>query len=165
MIRETDRGREAVHVWAGVSQQGKAPLVILEPGERWNHATMRRIVDYGIWPASENINQGGANVARHVWDNARPHTSLATREYCEQRGIVNLMWPAKSPDLMVLDFFVWSRMNQDLAKLPKPATRAEHIENIRNAWNNLPMHEIQQAIANYPVRLQKVIESGGRRFI
>ena len=52
-------------------------------------------------------------------DNARPHTAAATQRAL--RGVQQLPWPARSPDLTPVDH-VWDMMKRELSLSPKSTT-------------------------------------------
>lgn len=72
-------------------------------------------------------------------------------------------WPARSPDLTCLDFYLWGRL-KDLVFQEKPTTRENMMERIRNAIRTLSRAEIEAAVFSTEVRANKCIDNDGRHF-
>ncbi|XP_031332785.1 NADH dehydrogenase [ubiquinone] iron-sulfur protein 2, mitochondrial-like [Photinus pyralis] len=72
-------------------------------------------------------------------------------------------WPARSPDLTPLDFFLWGRV-KDIVYQQRPTTRENMKERIRNACRLLNENEVLRAVDNVRLRLQNCINQNGRHF-
>lgn len=72
-------------------------------------------------------------------------------------------WPARSPDLTSLDFYLWGRI-KDLVYITRPTTREDMIARIRNAINNISQAEIETAVLSTRNRLDQCIEADGKQF-
>ena len=72
-------------------------------------------------------------------------------------------WPARSPDLTCLDFYLWGRL-KDIVFQTEPTSRENMQERIHNAINSLPRIEIEAAVLSTQQRLELCIEHDGRHF-
>jgi transposase InsO family protein len=92
-------------------------------------------------------------------DNATPHTARATQRWLEENDIRVIQWPAQSPDLNIIEN-VWDMLAREVTN-QRPATRADLIQVLFTAWNNLTLEYIQQLYHSLPRRLRAVIRSRG----
>lgn len=90
-----------------------------------------------------------------VWfqqDGAHPHDGLQVHHYLDnvfpnrwigRRGFIE--WPARSPDLSPLDYFMWSFIKERVYK-----TKLQNIEDLRNRITQeiaqVPREALQQSI-------------------
>ena len=72
-------------------------------------------------------------------------------------------WPARSPDLSVLDYYLWGRV-KDLVYCERPTTRDNMIHRIRDAIRSLDADEILNATNNFKKRIRACIEENGKHF-
>ena len=74
-------------------------------------------------------------------DNVRPHTAAATQRAL--RGVQQLSWPARSPDLSPIEL-VWDMMKRELILSPKSATITPELrQRVQDAWDNLSQDNIR----------------------
>ena len=99
-------------------------------------------------------------------DGAPAHTARRTQELLSLECpdfIDKDEWPANSPDLNPLDFYVWGAMLQMYQKFtPKPTSKDEFKAVLVQIWNDLPMRSIKKAVVSLRKRLQMCIEVEGR---
>ena len=101
-------------------------------------------------------------------DGARAHTARSTVEWLRLNTpdfITPQQWPAKSPDLNVLDYSLWGIL------LAGVADNRPHIEDINqlkatliDCWNAIPMRTVQKACSSWIPRLRSCIEMQGGHF-
>lgn len=72
-------------------------------------------------------------------------------------------WPPRSPDLTVLDFYLWGRI-KDIVYKTRPTTPDNMIERIVNATNSISRAEIQTAISSSRTRSNSCILQNGGHF-
>lgn len=128
-----------------------------------------------IIPAIQNLFPG--EDFQRVWfqqDGAPPHYSLIVREYLHAtfpnrliaRGVVgniSIAWPARSPDLTPLDFFLWGHLKDRVFKV-KPQSVAELRESIRHEVEEITPEMLANAIFATFVRLGHCEITEGRQF-
>lgn len=72
-------------------------------------------------------------------------------------------WPPRSPDLTVLDFYLWGRI-KDIVYKTRPTTREDMIDRIEIAINSIPQAEIETAVSSSRRRIDSCILQNGRQF-
>lgn len=103
-------------------------------------------------------------------DGCPAHFSTIVREYLDVtfparwigRGSL-FPWPARSPDLTCLDFYLWGRL-KDIVFQNRPTTRENMINRIRSAIRGLSIAEVETAVLSTRDRLESCIENDGKQF-
>lgn len=72
-------------------------------------------------------------------------------------------WPARSPDLTPLDFYVWGVIKAHVYRT-RPQTREECEQRIREGFLLLPPETIRRATKSVVRRAEKCIEVNGEHF-
>lgn len=72
-------------------------------------------------------------------------------------------WPPRSPDLTVLDFYLWGKI-KDIVYETRPTTREDMIHRIEIAINSIPRAEIETAVSSTRRRINSCILQYGRQF-
>ena len=101
-------------------------------------------------------------------DGAKCHTShkSLTRVhdmFSEDRTISKELWPPRSPDLSLCDFYLWGTLNQKVY-VNNPHNVDQLKENITNAIRRITREELQAVSANVVKRAQKCIHVNGEQF-
>lgn len=103
-------------------------------------------------------------------DGCPAHFSQEVRNFLDQaypnrwigRGSL-FPWPARSPDLTILDFYLWGRI-KGIVYQTRPTTPENMIDRIRDAVTNISRAEISTALLNTRCRINSCIENDGRHF-
>lgn len=111
-----------------------------------------------------------ANTHPDEWyqqDGATAHTSRDTMSWLKDRFHHRLIshksdfpWPARSPDLSPLDFFLWGFVKGKVFR-SAPSNIGQLKNEVREIIESIDADTLQNVIANFAVRLDKCIESGG----
>ena len=110
-------------------------------------------------------------------DGSPSHRSLETQEWIEEhfpdsikvdshwgdKAVIKGDWPPNSPDLNVMDYFVWPYLQSKACSKPHK-TIASLKESLLKEWEAIPQEMIQKAIDNFPKRLKKCIDANGGHF-
>lgn len=72
-------------------------------------------------------------------------------------------WPARSPDLTCLDFYLWGRV-KDIVFATRPTTRDNMIARIRDCLQHISVAEVETAVGSTQERMLQCIENDGRQF-
>jgi len=86
------------------------------------------------------------------------HTAFDVIKYFNDREIEVLPWPAKSPDLNLIEE-VWSHLKSKLKGSYNTTNELE--EDVRECWENTPLNFIQNLYTSMPRRIQAIIETDG----
>ena len=101
---------------------------------------------------------------RFQQDNARPHTSGATKRWFRRHGYsldTVLDWPAQSPNLNPIEH-VWHQLILRLNKYPTRATTISELEErIERGWYKFTKEGCLKYIDSLPRRINAVIRSRG----
>jgi len=154
-----------ITVWCGLSgNQIYGPYFFEDPGtehpQTVNSQTymdmLRTVFPHNTYPC-EWFQQDGATA----------HTALDTISWLKtkfhQRVISHkseFAWPARSPDLSPLDFFLWGFLKEMVFR-NAPSNIGQLKNNVREAIASIDVNTLQNVIANFVVRVDKCIESGG----
>lgn len=111
--------------------------------------------------------------AEEIWfqqDGAPPHFGIEVREYLNQtfpgrwigrRGTIE--WPARSPDMTPLDFFLWGHV-KNLIYQNRPQNIEELQARIVHEINNIPQNALVNAVQCFVKRIHYCQEVNGEHF-
>lgn len=72
-----------------------------------------------------------------------------------------IKWPPRSPDLSILDFFLWGRLKQLVYAEPLPNDVAVLKQRITNAVNSIPLDHIRNSFRDFRRRIERCVDMGG----
>ena len=122
-------------VWGAISYNSESHLVLLQGKVNSAHY-ITQVFNSMLLPF---LGQEGDVLFQH--NNACPHTAAVTQRAV--RGIQQLPWPARIPDLSPSEH-VWDMMKRELALSPEPATTiAELRQRVQESWDNLSQDDMQ----------------------
>lgn len=141
-ITETHfQNRFSVNIWCGIIGNRLIGPIIIEDhlnAERYLHLLQEQL--------PELLEDLPLNIRTQMWfqqDGAPPHFSRIVTRYLNEKfperwigrgGPIN--WPARSPDLSPLDYFLWGHM-KSLVYADKPVNRQQLLNKITDACNNI----------------------------
>jgi hypothetical protein len=148
-------------VWAAIWQGGRSELIIMVRDE-----TSPRN-GYTSWSYIEALEEG--RLPHYVpgrffqQDNARIHTSRASKEWFERYGIWAIEWPAHSPDMNPIEH-VWKKMKEivyrdfpDLVYLTGTQVNIQvFVDALKEAWKRVPQALIDKLINSMPNRVAEL---------
>lgn len=160
VFEETPLHPVKVGVWCALSQHRVVGPIFFD--ESVNAERYQEIMQNFI--ALLNSNE------RRAWfqqDNAPAHTANSTtcflNEFFEDRVIGRGRWPARSPDLSPVDFFLWGYLKEKVYR-NKPQTSNELKTEIEAAISNIDEHMLQRVFNNLIRRLKACEDIGGGHF-
>lgn len=168
-IQEIDaQHRWSVNVWCGiVDKQIIGPFIFENPLNGTNYL---QFLAEDLPVLLENVS---LQTRTNMWfqhDGCPAHYSQNIREFLNERFPNRWIgrgsrspWPARSPDLSVLDFYMWGRIKNIVFSEP-PSTRENMIGRIRRAINSISANEVEAAVTSINERVNHCIEQGGSHF-
>ena len=168
-IRQVEhQNRWSLNVWCGI-MEGK----IIGPNffdQSLNGETFLEFLNVYLPPLLEDVS---LETRRNMWfqlDGCPAHYDRNVRQHLNEQygnrviGRGGLFpWPARSPDLTCLDFYLWGRL-KNLFFQEKPTTRENMMDRIQIAIRSLSRAEIEAAVYSTEIRLNKCIQNDGRNF-
>lgn len=171
----------SVNVWVGIQDNHLCGPHFLPP--RLNSQLFLHFLENDFINYLEEIPLNQRQEAWFQMDGAPAHYGLNVINWCNnnfpRRWIGRLRvpgegyvptrgpaaWPPRSPDLNVLDFFVWGFL-VDLVYSTPVDTREELVVRIQNACQTLQnnQHQIRAAVNSVQRRCRKCIEANGMNF-
>ena len=83
----------------------------------------------------------------------------------KQRGVQQLLWSAKIPDLLPTEH-VWDLMKLELTLSPEPATTiAELRQRVQDTWHNLSQDDIRHLYDHFHARMHDCVENRWAYFL
>ena len=143
-----------VHVWAGISQEGKTPIVIFSG--IMNAGGFIEVLENGLIPYLENINRN----ARFMQDNDPKHTSKKVKSWLECKDVNWWKTPAESPDLNPIEN-LWHELKEYLRREVKATNKEELVSGILKFWESVDTTKCKKYINHLKKVVPKVIEKNG----
>lgn len=154
---KVSHGGGTVHVWAGISAEGRTALVPIENG---NLTAVRYIIEILNEHAGPFLANMGDN-AVFMHDNARAHTAQVVNEYLQDVGIHKMEWPARSPDLNPIEH-AWDELDRRVRnRVPPPITLRDLKYALIEEWENIPQHMLRNLVFSMPNRVEAVLRAHG----
>lgn len=156
-----------IMVWGAISTEAKFPLVFIKNNIRINAEYYKRnILQQHLLPNAKKIFGNRKWVFQQ--DGAPAHRAKTVQRYLKEHVpdfIDKDSWPAASPDLNPLDYFVWGYMLSKLKDLniAKVTNLAKFESILVKIWDEMPMDIVRAACNSFSERLRRVVkENGGR---
>ena len=148
-------------VWDGIGLNVKFGPVIFQhfgPG-RDNGVTTARYIDQDLRPHVV------PHFARHQnktfqQNNARAHTSRATRDFLQQNNVNVMNWPALTPDLNPIEH-LWDDIQRRLNEEQLNTTTASELSvAFQRVWTRIPIAFTNRLVNSMYQRCAAVINAG-----
>lgn len=160
-----------IHVWAGIYGDHVVGPHFFDEG-----VTVTGAVYLNLLTDDRHLTRYFANIGAREQQMWWLHDGAPAHRLLEVTGILNhrfrhrwigrggpTEWPAKSPDLNIMDIFVWAFV-KDKCYTREPTTRADMIERIRNAFTQITPAMLRRSRENYETRLYCLRDQRGGHF-
>ena len=153
-------GGPKIMCWAGLID-GKIMLHWFNVNENVNQTVYLDMLQKILWPKVRNVSSRKAYWFQQ--DGATAHTALTVREWLESKfdhriisRFAPVPWPARSPDLSPLDYWLWSFLSETLHKNHSHLTSIEELKSaVENIVSSISSETVRKAVQN--VRRRAVI--------
>ncbi len=151
-----DRYAGKVQVSISISAKGKGAIEIFE--ENMKAEKYISILRDSHLPAARRL-FGVTRPWHLVHDNDRKHTAKSVRKFLQDQKVRVLPWPAKSPDLNLVEN-TWARLTSIVHDI-NPKNTEELRVAVRQAWDSLETDYLVHLVQSVPTRLQAVVDADG----
>lgn len=150
------RGGASVMVWAAFGFNGRTPIRFIDG--RLNAQGYCQVLQQGLWPHRWNLADAPMVFQQ---DNAPVHTARVTKQWLQQRNVLVLPWPAKSPDLNPIEN-LWGIVVREVYKEGRQYNDTNELKAaITAAWQAIPQQTLQNLVRSMPSRTDLVMEANG----
>lgn len=159
---------QKLNVWAGIYNGQKVGPFFIDGN--LNGEKYRAMLEDQIVPAIQNLTNGQMDDVHFQQDGAPPHYTRSVRQYLDQvfpgrwigrRGVIE--WPARSPDLTPLDYFLWGYLKGKVYTT-KPQNLDELRARIIHEMDIIPQEMYQRATEAFYTRLAHCQTVEGQHF-
>lgn len=158
-----------MHVWAAISYTGRSCLYIFEStvnGEEYTHC-----LDKALLPSLyEKEWMGLDKKTKYIFqqDGASPHTCNWTQAWLKKlpkhiRGLTKKEWPARSPDLNLIERLWAILQNKVVERLPQSRDDLKKV--VEDEWWAIDQQVIRNLYSGMQHRVEKCIAKEGGRFL
>lgn len=150
-------GGGGVMVWAGIGYKGKTDICIVDG--KMKSPDYIKLIDDQIRTHAARI--AGENFVFQQ-DNAAVHTARIVTEYFASKNITTLRWPARSPDLNIIEN-AWGQLSRTVYRGSKQFNSIQELRDaIKEAWRLIPQKYIKKLYKSLPNRMICVVEKQGK---
>lgn len=180
IIVQVDKQQPSIMCYAAVSWHGKTNLKFVEgyadgqediPVYRKKKKTVNQVVyTREMCPAMFHEINSIMDGSSWTWmqDGAKAHTARSSIEWLTRNTpdfITPQQWPAKSPDLNVLDYSLWGILLAGVSNNRPHINDVAHLKaTLIESWNTIPLRTIQRACSTWIRRLRACVEMEGGHF-
>lgn len=159
-IRPTPKFPKRLMVWLGASKNGLTVPLIFKPGETLTHQNYIEVVLPHA--KTEGLRLIGDDFI-YQQDKATPHTHKDSLSWIKNnfpRFIDQNRWPSNSPDLNILDSYVWNAMGQNI-HWNKVNSYDSLIHEIKKSVTRVPKDSLVRSVENWSTRILSILRTKG----
>ena len=150
----------SIMVWAGVTSCGqKTPLIFIDQGVKINQHVYLEMIKNKVLPrVDETFGNTGVTFQQ---DGAISHTAKLVQDF--KNFWAKDLWPPSSPDLNLMDFGIWSILEQNACT--KSHKNVDMLKRkLVKCWKQIDTKTIHAICSKVPSRLHSVIQNKGGYF-
>lgn len=156
IFSKRQQGGGSVMVWACISYSGTLSMVGLEGNVDSKYYC--DVLEDALLPQANELYQDWWTF---VQDNASVHNSEYTRAWLDSNDVHVLPWPARSPDLNIIEN-VWGAMARHVYAHGRQFADVDGLTDaIQSAWNSIATTYVKNLYHSIPRRLISVIKKKG----
>lgn len=150
------QGGRSVMVWGAISYKGTIGLNGIEG--TMDSKYYCNVLEEGLLPAA---NEAFGDVWTLMHDGASVHRSKHTQDWLDSNDIHVLDWPAKSPDLNLIEN-CWGQLARSVYKDGRQFEDVDDLgDAVQQAWLNIDVQYIKKLYKSLPNRLISVVDKKG----
>jgi len=158
--RQESKYPKRIMIWLGACQNGLTAPIIFKPGETLSHKNYIEVVLPHAKSEGERL-LGDDFIFQQ--DNATPHTHKESLEWCEEnftQFFGKYRWPPNSPDLNVLDYYVWDAIGNHM-QWNKVENYDSLIDEIKNGIHRVRKNDLFRSVDNWSHRIYSILNTKG----
>lgn len=156
-VQAFERQAASLHVWGGISFNGKTELVFLDNNVTGN--TYADLLQRHLVPFVLREYNGPANCILQD-DNAAPHRAAAVQLRKQQLQLRTLRWPSRSPDMNPIEH-VWSYMKRRIHQQQPPQNLQQLRQVMMDCWREIPQDYVRRLVLGMPRRINDLLLARG----
>ena len=135
-------------VWAGIMQDTRTPLHVFNTGSVNAQRYRQEILE----PYVRLFRGAVGPQFIFMDDNARPHRARLVDDYLESEDIGRMDWPAKSPDLNLIEH-AWDALGRAVAARQPPSRTIQELKTaLEEEWVRIPQVLLNSLINSMATR-------------
>lgn len=158
-----------VNVWCGISYYGIIGPYFFE--RNMNQNSYLEMLDNFLLDHLHNMPLNDRQKVYFQQDGHPAHSTRIVREWLDGqfpgRWIGRngpILWPPRSPDLTIMDFYLWGYLKQKVYGSPLNNNLIELKRRIRDTVNAIPIQDIRNAYKGFTNRAERCVMVGGSTF-
>ncbi|GFV32453.1 transposable element Tcb1 transposase [Trichonephila clavipes] len=154
MHRHTDPA-PGIMVWGSIGYHSRTPLLRIA-GTLNSQRYISEVLESVVLPYLQGLVT--AILQREI---VRPHAARIVQRFFVNHQIEFLPWPARSPDLSLIEN-MWSMVSQRLTQITTPAATPDQLwQRVEASWSAVRQEHIQSLFESKPRRVAAVIFNNG----
>ena len=148
-------------VWAGITATAKTPLFFIENGTKINQVLYRNLLNDHVLPWAQST-YGNENWVFQQ-DSAPAHTAKLTIGWIKENFpffISPNEWPPNSPDLIPMDFSIWSILEQKACATSHKSVNSLKLA-LKKAWDEIDESTLKKIVDQFPMHLKLCFKAIG----
>lgn len=157
LIPTVKSGNRGVMVWGCFTKNKIGPLV--QVSGKITGSVYIEVLENNLLPFINELENNLEYVFQD--DNAPVHRAKIVKQWMENNSIINIPWPAQSPDLNPIEH-LWDVLERKVRKHnPHPKNLTELMAVLEEEWYKIEPEILQNLVESMPRRVQAVIDSHG----